>query len=376
MLASNTPLSGLSIVVTDGVTDFTFNTALPNLIAGTYTPHGWMAHIATVLAQYIFDRCAATAGITVKPVLLNIDLSLGTPQPNNVQPGVNLTLPILHIGALGGAATGVGPVTIKSFQLNNSTNGWGSLWAFCDVGETRLCNAASGEVSAGVLNATCRFQPRYLASFRCSFVDSGNYEVLSGAFGDDHADGVATYAEFGAATIARDLSLRAQQRNLTGPGFKVGIFSSFGATRNILNLLSINEARLNGMTGTYKRTDQLTAGQYLRIGKLLFCARYKSSVGDSFVLEETFPTTYVPSSGMPIFAVSEAEALTCEWRRTGFLIPYEPIDSSGQTSWIGDAYVPRFSGEWKVAPEKAARTPLYTYDFNGLLCTAPGFATP
>lgn len=380
-LAADTALSGLSIVVNDTVADFTFNTNLPNLIHGKYSMVGWLAHIAKVLAQYIFDRCAATVAITVKPVLNNIDLSLGFPQasPKNVVPGVNTSLPRLHIGVLGGAATVNGVVSIKSLTLNNATNGWGSLFAFCEVNENRVCNAASGEVAALKLDANSRFQPRWFCCVRGHYIDKGNQEGIPGAFGDDHADGFATYYETGTRWIERYIEVSQQQRNLTGPMFKIGIFSGFGATRNILNVLptdGVGEARLNGMTGSYLRTDQLTQGAYLRIGKSLYPIRYKSVAGNALTCYETIPATYSFPSGAPVYVISEYHAMLLEWCRSGLWHPFEPDETTGLTSWMADSYVPLRQGEWIIGHELKARVPLYSMATAGLLSTNPGFTAP
>lgn len=380
-LASNTTMSSMTLVITDGAVDFSFSTVLPSLVGGVvYSPTTWVGHIAAKIRQWIFDRCAATAGVTVKPTLALIEVSLGWPQgtTNNIVPGVNTSLPRLHIGSLGGAATGTGPCTIKSFQVNNATNGWASLWGWCEVGETRLANAASGEVVGGVLNSNSRFQPRFLFCLRNNVTDSGNEESLSG-FGDDHADGFGTYYEFGEPEISRAIILESQQRQLTGPMFKVGIFSGFGATRNILNLLPLDsvtggEGLLNGMTGSYKRTDELTQGRYLRIGKSLYPVRFKSAAGNAFTCYETIPTTYSFAAGTPVYCISEAHAMALIWRLNGLLVAYDPDESTGQTSWMGDAYVPNQQGRWVIGHEKKYRIPVYSFRLMGKLATNPGFA--
>lgn len=380
-LASNTTMSSMVIVLTDGAVDYTFSTVLPSLTANSYSPHTWVGHVAAKIRQYIFDRCAVTGAITTKPTLANIDVSLGWPQasPNNVVPGVNLSLPRLHIGAIGGALVGAAPVVIKSFQINNATNGWASLWGWCEVGETRLANAASGEVSANVLNSNCRFQPRFFYAFRAAYNDFGNEESSPGAFGDDHADGFATYYEAGEPEVTRLIELVSQQRQLTGPMFKVGVFSSFGATRNLLNLQPIDsvtsgEAVLNGMTGTYKRTDELSLGQYLRIGKSLYPVRFKSVAGNVFTCYENIPTTYSFAAGTPIYCISEAHAMILEWRRTGLLLFYEVDDSTGLTSWMADAFVPNNQGRWVIGHERKTRIPLYTVKLAGKLSLNSGLA--
>lgn len=378
VLATTTSFNGLTIVINDGVGDFTFNITVPSAVAGVYSAHGWAAHFARLIRQYIKDRCDATAGIIVKPVLANIDVSLGWPQasPINVVAGVNLSPLRFHIGSLGGAASINGPCVIKSVQLNNASNHIYSLWGLTESEETRLMNAASGEVSGGVLNADGRFQPRFFYACSAHFTDDGNQESLDGAFGDDHADGDATYYEFGETSVERIITLVALQRQQTGPMYKVGLFSSFGATRNIINLSSADETLLNGMTGTYKRTDQLALGQYIRVGKSIYPLRFKQVSADTFVTYEPMPASVVPTAGTPIYVVSELHALTLEWRRTGLLLAYDPIDASGLTSWMGDFYVPARQGEWKFRHDRAARIPLYSYTVAGKLCMNPVLSAP
>lgn len=379
-LASNTSMSSMTIVVNDGTGDLTFNTVLPTLTAGTYTPHGWCAHIAAKIRQYIKDRCDATGAVTVKPVLANIDVSLGWPQssPNNVVAGVNTSLPRLHIGSLGGAATVNGPLVIKSFAVNNATNGWASLFGWCEVNENRTANAGSGEVAAGVLNSNARFQPRYFYCVKNFVTDNANEESLEG-FGDDHADGFGTYYEMGEPEINRAIILESQQRQFTGPMFKVGILDTIGSPRNLLNLLPLDsvtagEALLNGMTGSYKKLDQLSQGMYLRIGKSLYPIRYKSNAGNVLTCYETIPLTYTFQSGTPVYCISEAHAMALEWRRTGLILPYDPDDATGQSAWMADAYVPAQQGRWVLGHERKYRIPIFSFRVMAKLATNPGFA--
>lgn len=374
-----TTMTNLTIVLTDNAVDFTFTVSLPNLTAGTYSAHSWVGHVAGKIRQYIKDRCDATAAITVKPVLANIDVSLGWPQPASVVPGVNTSKPVLHIGSMGGAASATGPCFIKSFAVNNNGNNWASLWGWAEVGENRLANAASGEVSANVLTSTCRFQPRFLYCYRANYENLGNEESVSGSFGDDHADGFATYLETGEVEYNKLITLTNNQRVMTGPFFRVGTFSSFGATRNLFNLLPLDsitagEGLLNGMTGTYKRTDELTLGKYLRLGKTLYPVRFKSVAGNVFTCYETIPASYTIASGTPIYCLSEAHAMILEWRRTGLLICYDVDDSTGQTSWMGDSYVPAQQGKWVIGHERRTRIALYSVKVAGKLSLLPGYA--
>jgi hypothetical protein len=373
-LDSAQTMTALEVVVTDNVgPDITLSGTLPSLTAGTYSPHGWMAHGAQKLAQWLFDRLSAHVSITVDPSSVNnIDVSLGIPDANLIA-GVGTTLPHLHIGSLAGAATASGPVVIKSLKVDQA---WGSLFGLARADETggsiRVINAV-----AGVLDADARFQPWWAYCCRASLRDSGDYEEVAAAFADTITGGGVSYYEFGESTFARDWEIVAQDRRITGPAVRVGTFLSFGANRSILNLQSINEARLYGMVGTYKRTDNLATPQYLRIGRTLYPARFRRVTGDTFELLERLPLSLgTPAAGTEISIVSELHALTLHWRRTRRLMFYDPIEASGQTSWMGKAYAPNKQGAWKIGHERAARTPLFTMAFAGKFDSNPGFASP
>lgn len=367
-------MTALSLVVNDGVADRTLSGSIPSLAVGAYTPHGWCEHLANKIAQYINDRIAADATFTVKcSSVAAIDVAVGFADANLVA-GVGTSLLHLHIGSLASAATANGPAVIKSISIDQA---WGSYFGLARADETggsiRVINA-----SAGVLDGDGRFQPWWAYCVRANYRDSGDYEEVAASFSDDITGGGVSYYEFGEATFARDLEIVGQDRRITGPAVIVGRFSSFGANRSIVNLVAPVEARLYGMTGVVRRTDNLATPQYLRLGRLLYPARFRQTSGSSALeLLERLPSNLgTPSVNTEVSIVSELHALTLHWRRTKRLMIYDPVEASGTTGWQGKPYAPRAHGTWKIGHQREARVPLFTMSFSGRLDSNPGFATP
>jgi hypothetical protein len=364
-----------SAVVTDGVTPFNLTSADvadPTLTAGTYSPEGFLNHVAKQLRASIFARLVADAAVTVEPsAATDLDVRLGFDDADIIA-GVGTSLPTLYIDADLACETANGPVTLTSITLNN-TNGVWSRTGLCNVGESRTFTT-----SGGVAQGEARFCPRWFFCFRAARKDTGDYEELASLTSEPMGDGSAFTVEEGQPVFARDIAIVNQRQSMAGPSFVVGRFGSFGATRNILNLQTYSESLFYGMSNTYKRTTNLVAGMYLRCGG--WWARFKEVSGDSLVCYDVWPTTRVPVAGEPIQVISEAHALAKEWVRTGLLFPYEPNDADGAPTWISKAYAPRVQAQGSRLPLSHNRrdnaNALYTMNLNGFLVWNPGLATP
>lgn len=367
-------LLNVEAVVSDGTSDFTFTTFLPNLLLGTYSPHGFLAHSAKQLRQWLFDRIIATAAINTKPpAVTSVDLSMGFPT-SNVIAGVGTSLVHFHVGNLN-CSTAVGVVRIKSFTFNN-TNGWASLLGLAYADESAASKRVITPVFGQALEADGRYQPRFFYVCRAFYRDSGDIEEKPAYVTRQLANGAVSTSEFGKSEYHRTIEIVGQQRNMTGPSVAVGKFSGFGSGRHILNLLSIDETLLYGMTGTYKRTDQLATPMYLRIGDIAYPLRFKEVSGDSFVCMEALPASFTPQSGQDIEILSELHAKTLDWGRTGKSFFYEPTESTGRNSWTAKSYAPHKEGSWVIDHKKVGRIAFFTMKFEGKRILLPQLTAP
>jgi hypothetical protein len=372
--SSETRTLAWSAVVTDGVTPFALTSADvadPSLSAGEYSPHEFMVHVANVLRASIFARLVADAAVTAEPsAATDLDVQLGFPSANLIE-GVGGPLPELWISDDLACSTVNGPVSLVSLTLDNSNGVW-SKTGLCTFGESRTFNAANGGITA-----TGRFCPRWFFLFRYARKDSGWQEEIPSLTSEPMGDGSSFVVTEGEEVFYREVVITAQRLAMTGPPRVVGIFDSFGASRNILNLKTVNETLLRGMTGTYSRTDELSSPAYLRCGK--WWARYKETSGNSFVCFDAWPSTITPTAGAPILVYSEASALVREWLRVGLLFPYEPIDSTGAPSWMALPMSPQAKqagGAYRIENQRTGRYPLFSVTLQGYAVTKPGLATP
>jgi hypothetical protein len=379
--SSETRTLAWSCVVSDGVTTYTLDSvdvADPVLTADSYSPEGFIAHVAKKLRQSLFDRLDGMAetqpgaGGTRPTAAGDLDVELGFPDANLVA-GVNTSKLELWFDAtpLAGAATANGALSLTSVSLVN-TNGVWSKTGLCTYGETRTV-AASG----GAVTITGRFQPRWWFCFRASRRDTGDYQekpsVTSELMGDKSAFTVVE----GVPVFSRDIAIVNQRQNICGPPYVVGRFSAFGASRRLLDLQTYDETLFRGMTGTYKRTANLSEGQYLFAGD--WWARYAATSGDQFQCYDVWPSTKTPYTGEPIQVLSEVEALIEEWLRVGLLFVYEPNDEDGSPTWISKAYAPRVQsrgGALQLPHQRRDAAALYTMNLSGFWVPNPGLATP
>lgn len=365
----------VTAVVNDGVSDITLSGSAGNLIAGTYPPHYWVEHGAKVLRQWLFDRLMAHASITVKPVsAASLDVAFGFPDDHLI-PGMNTTLMKIHIGTLGIAATANGPARIKSLTIDNG-NGWASMFGLARVDETGGSSRLITTTPPTALEADGRYQPRWLYCVRASYRDTGDQEEKAAVFSDTITGGGLSFYEFGESEFHRTIEVVAQQRDVCGPSLIVGRFSSFGATRNLLDLFATDETLLL-MSGTFKRTDQLVAGAYLRVGRTNYPVRFRQVSSNTYVAFEKVISTAFPAVFNEVQVISELHALTLEWARAkGMLWVYEVIESSGQSSWIAKCYGPKVAGAWPIPHERVGRIPIFTMRFDLKLNSAPAISAP
>jgi len=369
------PTGGLSLswsaVAVDSLSATQAISGSATLTAGTYSPWGFVNHVAKQLRASLFAVINATAWFSTKPAsVAALPVQMGLPAAGPTD-GVGQTLLRLKCASTGGALhTGLA-TSWQSFSLVNTNNNW--CWAgMAYPGETRALS-----ISAGGFDDTGRFQPRWLFVLRSSFQDSGDDHAWSKFM--SHQLGNNKVAQFTLTNPQRSrvLSIRTQPQHIAGPSWLVGTFSTFGATRNLLALLSMDETLFTGVSNTYKRTDNLAAPAYLKCGD--WWARYRDeSPTDTYRLCDVWPTSISPASGEPVEAISEAQALFLEWQRVGLLFRYEPIDETGLSSNIAKAYAPRAdSGGLAYRPQRVSQGNLfYSVDFPLLLNSNPALAVP
>jgi hypothetical protein len=340
------------------------------LTAGTYSPDGFINHVAKKLRTSVYDAICAQAWFTTEPAnAAAVPLQLGIPAAGLTE-GVGQTLLRFKCATTGGALhTGLS-TSWQSFSVVNTSNNWCWL-GMAYPGETRAL-----AISAGGFDDVGRFQPRWLFVTRNSFQDSGDYAIYPGQFSELLGDETVAQYSFGVARFARDMSIRIQPQHLAGPPWAVGRFSGFGATRNLLALDAPDETLFTGISNTHKRTDNLVSPVYLRCGR--WWARYRDeSPSNTFRCLDVWPASITPNAGEPVQAYSELFAMLEEWRRVGLLFPYEPIDNTGLSTWLSKAYAPRSSGEWSIAPARHAEGNLYyNCSLEMLLVPNPQLATP
>jgi len=373
VLSANLEIT-MEITVSDGTTDFVFTTSLPSLVAGVYSPHGWLAHLGKKIRQWLYDRIQATVGITTKPpAVTSVDVSVGFPSVN-LLPGAGLSLPHLHIGNLN-CSTGVGTVRIKQMKLDN-TNGWATKFGLTYADESGVSKRAITPTFGQPLEADGRFQPRWIYVARAHYKDTGDIEEKAAYITRSLADGSQSNYEWSEPQWYRTIEIVTQQRDMTGPGFIVGKFSGFGSGRHLLNLQTIDETVLYGMTGTYLRSDNLATPRYLRIGKTNYAVRFRQTTGNALECFEAIPSSYSPNAGDDIEVLSELHVTTLDWARTGKIFPYEVKESTGETSWISKVYGPNKEKEWRIDHEKPGRLPHFTMRFDMKRNNKPGLAVP
>jgi hypothetical protein len=369
------PAGGLALAWSSVVIDSALATqalsGTATLTAGTYSPDGFVNHAAKQLRASIRTAMALIPGwFTTLPVLANIPLQMGEPAAGLTE-GVGATLLRFKCASTGGALhTGLA-TSWQSFSIVNTSNNWCWL-GLAYPGETRAL-----AISAGGFDDAGRFQPRWLFVFRSSFQDSGDYPVYPGHYTYSLDDETAYQYSFGGGPVFnRDMSLRTQPQHIAGPPWVVGRFGSFGATRNLLQLQTVDETLFTGISNSYKRVDNLASPVYLRCGR--WWARYRDeSPTDTFRMLDVWPATISPKVGEPIQAYSEGMALLEEWKRVGLLFRYEPNDTLGTSTNLAKAYAPRSMGELAFIPERRAEGNLfYSLNLAMRLVNNPQLAVP
>lgn len=374
-----------SCVVDDGVASYTLDlndVADPELTAGTYEgATGFVAHVAKKLRQSLFDRLDGMpetqpgAGGTRPTAVGDLTVELGFPAANLVA-GVNASKLELYFDAdpLAGAETVNGRLTLVSVTLVNTNGVWSKL-GLCTYGETRGPVA----VSAGAVTITGRFQPRWFCVLKASKQDTGTVRGRTSVRSGILADGSGYLITSGRTVSHRTLTWVNLPAVQASPDRIVGRFSAFGASRRLLDMQTLDETLLRGMTGTYSRTSELEEGQYLYAGG--WWARFHQLDGaeDTFECYDAWPANTTPKVGEPIRVLSELSALLEEWLRTKYLFVYEIDDATGVPDWIAMAYLPDAQGgEWRPDPVKhGSGFPLFSVGpMNCLLVTYPNLATP
>lgn len=341
------------------------------LTAGTYSPTDFINHCAKKLRTSVYDAICAQAWFTTEPAnAAAVPLKIGFPDAG-VTEGVGQTVLRFRCASTGGALHSGLSTSWQSFSINNANSNWCWL-GFAYPTE----NPRALTISAGGWDDVGRFQPRWLFVTRNSFQDSGDYAIYPGQYSYLLGDETVAQYSFGTPSFARDMSIRIQPQHIAGPGWLVGRFSSFGATRNLLALDAPDETLFTGITNTHKRTDNLTSPAYLKCGR--WWARYRDeSPSNTFRCFDLWPTSITPNAGAPIEGCAELVVMKEEWRRVGLLFPFETVDSTGLTTHISKAYAPRSGGPWEIRPARVAEGNLYyNLDLAMLLVPNPQLATP
>jgi len=372
------PTGGITLAwtatITNGTTTATLTSvdgADPVLTAGTYSPDGFINHCAKKIRASIYARMVAEAVITTEPAnAAAIPFKIGI-QSGGLVSGVNQTLLRITCSTTGGALIGGVATTWSNFTLVNTSNLWCYL-GFAYPGESR-----SLTISGGGIDDTGRFQPRWLYVTRNAIQDSGDRATFRGQYSRTLSDEtISQYASGMGPVYDRDMSIRTQPQTMAGPPFLVGRFSAFGATRNLLTLQSVDETLFTGISNSYKRTDNLTAGAYLKCGR--WWARYRDeSPTDTFRCLDVWPTSIVPNVGEPIQVYPEIFAMIEEARRVGLLFVYEPVDSTGLSTFVAKAYCLRANGEILIQHNRTSEGNLYyNQDLLLRLVQNPSLAIP
>ncbi len=370
------PTGGLTLAWTAVLTDDTTTTSLtsadgadPVLTAGTYSPDGFINHVAKKIRASLYTRIAADAWVIAHDTEENMTVQLGVPSALSVGVGpVPLSITIDPTANLEGPA---GIARLQSFTLVNTTGTWCWL-GLAYPAESRALTITAGKVTL----ETGRFQPRWLHFFRATFTDSGDYPIFPGHYSEQYDDGtVAQYAFGGGPRYHRDMTLKALPQHIAGPPWLVGRFSAFsGGTRNLLTYIAQDETLFTGISGTDKRSDYLTSPVYLQCGR--WWARYRDTTGGYFRMLDLWPTAITPTAGNPIQAYSEAMAMVEEWRRTGLLFRFETLDQTAGVQWVSKAYAPNKKGAWEMRPMRRGNSLYYDFDLSMLLVQHPELATP
>ena len=376
-LAVIVPTGGLALpwsgVVVDSAVATQAISGTATLTAGTYEPRDFINHAAKKLRTSIRAAMVAIpAWFTTPPVNdAALPFQLGLPAAGAID-GVGATPLRIKCATTGGALhTGL-TTSWQSFSLVNTAN----LWCWLGLaypGETRALTIASGG-----FDNDGRAQPRWLFVLRSSFQDSGDYLTYPGHYSYLLDDSTVYQYSFGAGPqFARDLSIRIQPQHIAGPPWVVGRWAAFGASRDLLQLQTLDETLFTGIpAGSYKRLDNLTSPAYLRCGR--WWNRYRDqSPTDTFRCMDVWPAGITPKVGEPIQVYPEMIALLEEWKRVGLLFRYEPLDQTGLSSWVSKAYAPRSMGELSFVPERKAEGNLYySLSLKMLLVPNPQLATP
>lgn len=373
------PTGGLTLpwtcVLSDGVSTTTLDSgdgADPVLIAGTYSPHALLNHVAKKLRASLFARMQADAWVTENGLVeTDVVVQLGMPSAGAAA-GVGATLLRIKVDT-GGVAEGpsTGSVVIQSFSLVNTANQWCWL-GLARPGETRSLAIVGG----GSVDDTGRFQPRWLFALRASYEEQYAQEH-PGHYTELFDDGSVSQYSFGArASQFRTLSLNTLPQHIVGPPWQVGLsLGTFGATRNVLNLQTMTETLFTGISSVDRRTDNLTSPAYIACGG--WWARFYETSANTFVAYDVWPAAKTPKVGEPIYVWPEAVALVEEWKRTGLLFRYSPKDSDGSTTWLAEALAPAKQGAWRIEPRRRGGNSLYwSIDLPGLVVPNPELATP
>ena len=375
-LAVIVPTGGLALVWSAVAIDSALATQAINgtatLIAGTYSPHGFIQHAANKLRTSIYDAIAAQAWFTTEPAnAAAVPLKIGV--PSIITAGVGATPLRITLATTGGALHAGLSTSWQSFTITNTANAapWFSL-GLAYPGEAR-----SLTVTGGGVDDTGRFQPRFLFFLRSSFDDSGDYPIYPNDRSIPLADGKADFHSTGTIQYHRDVRIKTAPQHIAGPAWPVGIFSAFvnsTTNRYSLTYAAPDETLFTGISGTAVDTTYLATPAYIQAGR--YWARYRDVSGGSFRCMEPWPTDLTPVAGSPVQVYPEVLALLDEWRRVKLLFRYATVDVTGVTSWLAKAYVPRASGEWNARAERRGNSLFYDQLLPGVLVTDPELATP
>lgn len=340
------------------------------LTAGTYSPDGFINHCASKMRTSVYDAICAAAYFTTEPAnAAAVPLKIGTPAagPNPVTGG---TLLRFVMATTGGALKGGLATRWLSFTLVNTSTAAPWCWlGLAYPGESRaLAIVSDGPDDAG------RAQPRWLFFLRASFQDTGDLITFPGQYAYNLGAGKVSQYGVQEPRQTRTIRLVTQNQALIGPPWHISRFSAFGATRELLTYLAPDETLFTGISGVAVNTSYLTSPVYLRAGR--WWARYRDTTGGALRTFDVWPAAVTPASGHTIQAYSEGYALIEEWRRTGLLFRYDPIDSTGSTAWTWQAYAPDSIGEWKVDCARVGNSLFYTLELPCRLVEDPELAVP
>jgi len=370
--AVTVPVGGLGLAwsavarASDATTQALSGTA--TLTAGKYSPDGFINHCAKKLRTSVFDAIVAAAYFTTKPVnAAAVPLKIGMPSAGP-SAGIGTTPLRFVMATTGGALKGGLATTWQSFGLVNTNNNWCYL-GLAYPNETRALTI----VSAGP-DDTGRAQPRWLYFVRASFTDTGDLITYPSLYSHNIGKGRVRSSSTVDPHQDRVIRLVTQSQAFLGPPWHIARFSTFGATRDLLTYLTLDETLFTGISGTDVNTSYLTSPVYLRAGR--YWARYRDTNSGNLRMMDVWPAGITPVSGQTIQAYSEGYAMIEEWVRSRLLFRFDPIDASGTTAWTWQAYAPNAKGEWRVSCDRVGNSLFYTLEMPCLLVEDPELAVP